>query len=292
MARLASNHCPNTELGKRHMPTPRELQPHRSARDLFGAKLRAYRGKQPLGALAAELRMSKSHLSRIELADYMPPPELPEQLDRRFGLDKVFAELYELARHEIHPDKVRRRMELEAQAQVIQEYSPQVVPGLLQTEAYARAQFHVHNPRASEGEIERLVSARMSRQALLVGDSRPDYSVIMDEAVLHRFYGGAQVMREQLLRLMDPCSSPSMCIQVIPFAQGGHALVGGSLSLWTLSKGNQVAYEESITTGTLLEDWESVAGLRRAYDVLSACALSPAQTADLIKRTLEALPHE
>lgn len=98
----------------------------------------------------------------------------------------------------------------------------------------------MHNPRASEGEIERLVSARMSRQALLVGDSRPDYSVIMDEAVLHRFYGGAQVMREQLLRLMDSCSSPSMCIQVIPFAQGGHALVGGSLSLWTLSKGNQV----------------------------------------------------
>ncbi|MEU2890489.1 Scr1 family TA system antitoxin-like transcriptional regulator [Streptomyces albidoflavus] len=53
-----------------------------------------------------------------------------------------------------------------------------------------------------------------------------------------------------------------------------------------------MAYEESITTGTLLEDWESVAGLRRAYDVLSACALSPAQTADLIQRTLEALPHE
>ncbi|MFF8367821.1 Scr1 family TA system antitoxin-like transcriptional regulator [Streptomyces lydicus] len=276
------------------MARSKELTPDRSARHLFGAKLREYRESRgwSLEALSDRVKLSKSHLSRIEIADYMPPPELAPVLDELFETEGTFVELFALARKEIHPDQFKRRMELEERATVIREYTPQLVPGLLQTGGYARAQFVMHNPKAAPEKIEELLTARMGRQALLLAEPSPDYSVILDEAVLRRAYGGPAVMRDQLSRLVDYALTPTSYIQVLPFNHGGHALVGGSLSLWTLENGQQVAYEESITTGTLLEDKTIVSGRVRAYDLLSASALSPAESADFIRSVMEALPDE
>jgi len=239
-----------------------------------------------LDALSVIVNTSKAHLSRIEHAESPIPPGLPPLLDKTFGTD-TFTDLYLLARKEVHPDQFRRRMELEARAAVIKEYTPQIVPGMLQTEDYARAQFRTHNPKASAQEIEDLVTGRMSRVATLLGDPQPDYSAVLDEAVLRRGYGGPAVMREQLTKLADLCLTPSTCLQVLPFSHGGHALAGGSLSLWTLRNGALVAYEEAITTGTLLEEADNVAAKFRAYDLLSASALSPGRSADVIRSLLE-----
>ncbi|MFE6226923.1 Scr1 family TA system antitoxin-like transcriptional regulator [Streptomyces sp. NPDC057854] len=277
------------------MPRPaRELTPERSARHLFGAKLRKAREDRGLSleALASKLTISKSHLARVEIAEYMPPPELPAQLDRYFETDGTFTELYALCTKEAHPDQFKRRMDLEAQAVIIREYSPQIVPDLLQTEDYGRAQFRTHLPKASDQEIEELWTLRLGRQALLLRSPRPDYSAILDEAVLRRSYGGPRVMREQLEALLGLCLTPTSFIQVLPFSHGGHALAGGSLSLWTLDSGQHVAYEESISSGTLLEEKTEVLAHVRAYDLLSASALSPSQSADLIQSVLEALPDE
>lgn len=275
------------------MPAAQELTPERSARDLFGAKLRQHRTERgmTLDDLSRAVTISKSHLSRVETAQYMPPPELPVQLGELFHTN-IFQELYALCRREVHPDQFRRRMDLESRAVIIKEYSPQIVPGLLQTEDYARAQFQVHMPKAPDDEIERLVTARLGRQAHLLGSPTPDYAVILDEAVLRRSYGGPGVMREQLSTLLQLALTPTSFVQVLPFSHGGHALAGGSLSLWTLDSGQHVAYEESITTGTLLEEKTDVISLLRAYDLLSASALSPAESAGLIRTTLEALPDE
>ncbi len=270
------------------------LTPDRSARHMFGAKMRAHRERSSmsLDALSGVVNFSKAHLSRIEHAESPVPQELPARLDAAFGTETVFMDLYALARKEVHPDKFRRRMELEARAVVIKEYSPQIVPGLLQTERYARAQFEVHNPKASTQEIDDLVIGRMSRQDLLLGDPRPDYAVILDEAVLRRPYGDSNVMREQLARLVGLTLTPSTYIQVLPFTHGGHALAGGSLSLWTLDDGTLVSYEEAITAGTLVEENVEAQAHMRAYDLLSASALSPATSADLIQSVMEALPDE
>ncbi|MGW1673318.1 helix-turn-helix domain-containing protein [Streptomyces sp. NPDC002324] len=271
-----------------------ELTPERSARHLFGAKLRGHRESRgwSLEALSSHVTVSRAHLARIEKAEYMPPPELPAQLDELFEAGGIFTELYALCRREAHPDKFRRRMELEAQALIIREYTPQSVPGLLQTEAYARAQFRTHNPKASEEQIEELWTLRLGRQTLLLGDPRPDYSVILDEAVLRRSYGGPAVMRDQLGKLVDLALTPTSFVQVLPFSHGGHALAGGSLSLWTLDSGQHVAYEESISAGTLVEEKADVLAKMRAYDLLSASALSPAKSADLMRSAMEALPDE
>ncbi|WP_338671833.1 helix-turn-helix transcriptional regulator [Streptomyces sp. SCSIO 30461] len=271
---------------------PRELTPDRSARHLFGAKMRAHRERagMSLEGLSNVVRISRSHLSRIETAEAMPPPSLPAMLDAAFGTDGIFEELYRLASKEIHPDQFQRRMELEARAVLIEEYSPQIVPGLVQTEDYARAQFVVSNPKATRDEIEELVTARMIRHARLEADPPPDLSLILDEAVLRRAFGGPSVMHAQLVRLAEMALTPTTVIQVLPFTHGGHPLVGGSLTLMTLDDGARVAYEESITTGTLLEDLSIVAERQRAYDLLRACALSPGDSAAFIRSLMEALP--
>ncbi|WKK26695.1 helix-turn-helix transcriptional regulator [Streptomyces olivoreticuli] len=274
---------------------PRTLTPDRSARHLFGAKMRAHRDRaesMSLEDLSDVVKVSKSHLSRIEIGEAMPPPELPAVLDGTFGTDGIFEELYRLACREIHPDQFRRRMELEARARVIAEYAGQIVPGLTQTEDYARALFKTYDPRATPEDIEELVAARMSRQALLKSDPVSDHSVIVDEAVLRRSFGGPAVMRAQLNRLIDLTLTPTSVVQVLPFEHGGHALMGGSLALLTLDDGTQVAWEEGISTGTLIEDLSGVAARQRAYDLLRACALSPSDSAAFIRSAMEALPDE
>ncbi|WP_044570625.1 helix-turn-helix domain-containing protein [Streptomyces iranensis] len=273
---------------------PRELTPDRSARHLFGAKMRAHRERanMSLERLKDVVMVSTSHLSRIETADAMPPPDLPKRLDAAFGTDGIFEELYGLVRREIHPDQFRRRMELEAQARLIEEYAGQIVPGLVQTEGYARALFETFDPKAAPEKIEELVTARMGRQTLLSADFPPDISLILDEAVLRRTFGGPTVMHAQLSRLVDLTLTPTSVVQVLPFEHGGHALVGGTLTLMTLGNGARVAYEESISTGTLLEDLAAVSARQRAYELLRACALSPSDTATFIRSLMEVLPDE
>ncbi|WP_308376818.1 helix-turn-helix transcriptional regulator [Streptomyces sp. ISL-99] len=245
-----------------------------------------------LDRLAEIVNYSSSHLSRIEAAEHMPPPDLSEKLDAAFGTDGHFARLYGIARHEWFPDRYRKRMELEEQAQVIAEYAGHVVPGLLQTDAYARALFKVGNPRGSDDEINEKVRARLSRQAILTADTAPDLSVIMDEAAIRRPIGGPEVMRGQLAELLPRVDAPTSVIQVLPFAHGEHALLGGSLTLLTLAGGAMVAYEEGINSGALIEDPDTVSTRLRSYDLLRAHALSPRRTAALIRSAMEELPHE
>ncbi|MBH1933009.1 helix-turn-helix domain-containing protein [Streptomyces sp. AV19] len=271
---------------------PRELTPDRSARHLFGAELRRHRVRagMSLEELAEIVNYSRSHLSRIEIAEHMPPPDLPARLDAAFGTDRLFERLYGLARNEAHPDKYRRQVELEARARVIAEYAGHFVPGLVQTENYARTLFRISKPHATDAEIEELVSLRLGRQALLRGEPRPHLSLIIDEAVIRRPIGSHQIWRTQLSALTSLVDTPASIVQVLPFAHGGHALMGGALSLFTLDDGTTVAYEESITTGELLEDPVRVHRHQRAYDLCRAYALSPSDTAAFISTVMEELP--
>ena len=269
----------------------KELTPERSVRHLFGYQMRKRRNEagMSLETLAKILQYSVSHLQRFETADTMIPPDLPARLDAEFGTGDTFAMLYIYARKEAHPDKFRRLMELEARATTIDEYAGDLVPGLLQTEAYARELFRASKPTAPESLIDDLWAARLGRQALLNADPAPYLSVILDEAVIRRPIGELPTMREQLLSLLPLVETPASMIQVLPFAHGNHALLGGSLKLLTLDSGQSVAYEESITTGTLLEEIESVRRHRRAYDVLRSHALSPRETAAMIRDASEEL---
>jgi transcriptional regulator with XRE-family HTH domain len=270
------------------------LTPDRSVRHFFGAEMRRYRENagMTLEGLAGVVHFARSHLSRIELAESIIPTELPAKLDAAFGTDGHFVRLYALAKKEVHPDRYRRLMELETQARIIHEFAGDVVPGLVQTEEYARALFRIFAPRATAEQIEEKVQARLSRQELLRATPPPDLTIVLDEAVVRRAVGGSAVMRAQLEALIEQVQAPRTTIQLLPFAHGEHALLGGSLKLMTLEDKTQAAYEESIATGTLLEDEESVSERRRHYDLIRACALSPRDTATFLRTVLEGLPDE
>ncbi|UCM90436.1 helix-turn-helix domain-containing protein [Streptomyces marincola] len=271
---------------------PNELTPHRSARHFYGADLRRLRmlAGISLATLAGEVPCSKSQLARIETAEAIPSTGLSEEFDRVFKTDGHFARLFGLVSHEIHPEQYRRHMEIEARAVIIREYAGQLVPGLLQTREYAYALFRATAPKASEEDILQKVDARLTRQELLRGENPPDHSVILDEAVLRRPVGGPAVMRAQLAALIERSNTPTSVVQVLPFTHGEHGLLGGTLRLLTLKDGETFAYEESIASGTLMEDRERVDERLHAYDLLRSHALSPVESAAFIRSVMEALP--
>ncbi|MDI2128555.1 helix-turn-helix domain-containing protein [Yinghuangia seranimata] len=267
----------------------RELRPDRSARDLYGSELRRHRtgAGLTLARLAQILRYSKTHLGNIETADRMIPPDLSPKLDAAFGTDGYFVRLYGLARHEQHPGKYRRFMELEAQASRILQYSGHLFPGLLQTEAYARSSLHIGDPEADDDEIEQLVAIRLGRQERLRSECPPHLSVILDEAVLRRPLGGVSTIRRQLAALLPVMDTGRTMIQVLPFSHGGHGLLGGSMTALTLPDDTTVVYLEGIQSGQIVEESEEVTRRIRAYERLRSYAYSPTESAAFITSVME-----
>lgn len=267
---------------------PQTLTPYLSARHYFGSEQRRHRERAGLSLvqLADILNSSKSTLARVETAELMPPPDLPARLDAAFGTDEHFHALYQLAKREAHPDQYRRFMDFEASAEVIENYEPQVVPGPLQTEDYARALLSCQEHLAKE-HVEALVAARMSRQERQRSDSAPARWAIIDESVLRRCVGSTEHMHKQLASLLAQVDTPDSKVQVMPFSSGPHSLMSGALTLLTLPDDSAVAYEEGIQAGHLYEDRDAVKKWRRQYEVLRANSLSPADSAELIQKAME-----
>lgn len=139
---------------------------------------------------------------------------------------------------------------MEAAASVIRTYEVQFVPGLLQTEDYARAVIRLGHPDASTTEIERRVELRMKRQAILQRPDAPKLWAVIDEAALRRPYGGAATMRSQIKRLIDLAELPSITIELMPFSAGGHAAAGGPITILRFAEDEipDVVYLEQLTS--------------------------------------------
>jgi transcriptional regulator with XRE-family HTH domain len=267
---------------------PQPLTPDRSVRHLYGSEVRRYRtnANMSLVQLADVLNYSKSHLARIETAEASPTRKVSEALDAAFVTDGYFLRLYRVARHEAHPSQYRHFMELEAQAISHQEYAGHTVPGLLQTEEYARALLRCY-PNLTSEQVEERVVARMDRQERRYSENPPHIWAILDEAVLRRPVGGKQCMLRQLGMLLPLMDTPNTKIQVLPFSHGEHALLGSSHTILTFADGSSVAHEEGREASRLYEDKEEVARRQRLYDELRAYALSPRDSAALIRAAME-----
>ncbi|MEE4594576.1 helix-turn-helix transcriptional regulator [Streptomyces sp. DSM 41524] len=268
---------------------PRELFPDRSARDLFGAEIRRHREKadMSLRRLSEVLNYSKSHLARIEAAESLPYDDLPAKLDACFGADGMFARIYALAKNEPFKSKYRQVMEVEKRAVAIEEYTCATIPGLLQTPEHARASLRIGNRFAPEAEIDAMVKARIDRQARLSQVQPPECWFILDEAALYRAAGEPEVMRHQLMSLIERGTQSRVTIQVLPFSAGQHAEAGNSLMLFTLPNEPLLAYEEGSRFGTIIEDREQVAARRKNYDLLRAMALSPRDSEAMIRAVMK-----
>lgn len=175
---------------------------------------------------------------------------------------------------------------LEQAASVIRGYEPHCVPGLLQTEEYARALTSAGNPNAAPGETERRVELRMGRQQILNRPDPPRLWVVIDEAVLRRPAGGPGVMGVQLNRLINATDEPNITIQVLPFAAGPHPVMYGMFHLLRFPTAElpDIIYGENLTSAFYLDKPADVASYTEALDRLCALASPADKTASILRR--------
>lgn len=272
------------------MPAPKELDPSASLAALYGSKLRKLRVRAGLTQrqLGDKIPIAHSRIAQFELGNEVPPEDVNRLLDELLAADGDLVDLWSHVKPMPHPQYARRFMDLEPKAVKMLKFLSQVVPGLLQTEAYARAQMRIGDPRESDVRIEERVHARLARQSVLHGDSPPLLWCILDEAVLRRPIGGPLVMAEQLDHLVAWAQTPHVVLQVLPFAAAGsHPMLSGSLTIMSFRRGPDVVYIEGVRSGELLKDAGEVAEYALAYDLLQASALPPDKSLAVVHDFLE-----
>jgi len=273
-------------------------------RMLLGAQLRRLREAADISAEKAgyAIRGSRSKISRMETGRVGLKVRDVEDLLTLYGVadERERAKVIALARrsrepewwtqyNDILPDWFETYLGLESAATAIRTFEMQFVPGLLQTEGYARAVTMLGHQTAPPDEIERRVGLRLGRQELLTREKPPRIWAVMDEAVLRRPIGGIQVMRVQLRRLAAAARLPHVTLQVVPFDRGGHAAASGSFSILRFEEQDlpDVVYIEQLTSALYLDQRADVEHYLEVVDQLSGEALTPTQTIRFIERVAQ-----
>ncbi|MCF3106573.1 helix-turn-helix domain-containing protein [Streptomyces roseoverticillatus] len=184
---------------------------------------------------------------------------------------------------DVLPEWFSAFVSLEGEANLIRAYEPHYVPGLLQTERYARAVLRAGQPHAPEADIERAVAVRRERQSLLTREGAPLLWVVMDETVLRRPIGGPDIMREQVSRLAEATALPNVRLQVMPFAAGPHPAMYGPFHIFRfpLPELPDIAYAENLVGASYFDQREDVSAFLEALDRMCAQA-APAQTTEAV----------
>ncbi|MFD5315721.1 helix-turn-helix transcriptional regulator [Streptomyces sp. NPDC127098] len=266
-----------------------DVIPPLTPRGLLGYEARRLRedAKLSLADVARIAACDKTYLSRVERAEKFPSEIFIAAVDTALGAGGLLNRLWEAAYNSTFPDYVRRFMELEAKAVKMHKYMAHAVPGLWQTEHYARAVIRSANPNATAEFVEEMVVARLARQRILNRPKPPLLWVVLDEAVLRRPIGGAQVMAAQLSAVVKMAGQPNTVVQVLPFGAGEHPTLGGSLTMLSFTDDHDVAYVEGVQTGQLMEARDTVAEYGLGYDLVRAKALSPDASIDMVRQVAE-----
>jgi transcriptional regulator with XRE-family HTH domain len=187
------------------------------------------------------------------------------------------------AYRDVLPPRYAEYIGLEAEAAEILKFEALSVPGLLQTEDYARSMMLDGFTEITESEIERRIEVRMARQSILTGERPPRLWVIIDEAVLRRCVGGHTVMREQLNQMIEVAKLPKVTIQVIPFGSGAHPGTAGSFAIIRFAEATDpIPYIETIAGDLYLERQSEVETCTLSWSFLTAKAISPQQSLAMI----------
>jgi hypothetical protein len=186
------------------------------------------------------------------------------------------------------PEWFQEYLGLESAASVIRSFELQFVYGLFQTEEYARAVTLLGHNSAPKDEVDRRVSLRMKRQTLLASPQSPRVWSVLDEGVLRRPVGGRSVLRNQLTRLTEVAGMPRVTLQVVPFARGGHAAASGAFSVLRFQEPEvpDVVFAEQLTSALYLDKRQDVDHYIEVMDLLSAQALTPAETRGFLAKAL------
>jgi transcriptional regulator with XRE-family HTH domain len=265
----------------------------------LGAELRRLRerAQRTVADVARELRWSESKLSRIETAHTGIREDDLHRLCTVYGADErdrsrltaLAGQARQRAWWEAYGDALPNPYEtyigFEAEAISISNYEAQVVPGLLQTDEYARAVNQADSVLDRPDVIDQRVAVRMARQAVLTRDPAPQLRVVLDEAVLRRPMGGPDVMRRQLLRLVEMGERPKITMQILPFEVGAHRALAGSFIILEFSDESDepLVYCEGMTGGVFRNKPDEVHSYVTSFESLRRVALDPQESLRFIE---------
>lgn len=231
-----------------------------------------------------KLGYSASLVSGIETMDKAPTADFAGRCDEIFGTPGTFATLQGLLAREAYPGFFAPVIPFERDAVRIHGWELGAIPGLLQTEDYARALIRSGRPQDDERAIDRLVAARMERQQIVARERAPLLWYVLDESILRHVVGGPAVMREQLDRLLAAADSPGIVVQALPFTADIHAGADGPISLYEFQDSPSVCYTECYGGGRIVEGRAEVGELMTVISLIRASALSARDSRELIRR--------
>ncbi|MFE5218726.1 MULTISPECIES: helix-turn-helix domain-containing protein [unclassified Streptomyces] len=232
-------------------------------------------------------------ISAVERGVRTPRPEFLQRADEVLRAEGLFTEVIPQVEEAMtkartrHPEWYRGYAALEAQAVSLHDYSTMGVLGLLQTEDYSRAVFTQRHPPLDEETIEKRVADRLSCQQIFEEWPPPEFSFVMEQAVLERPIGGPKVHADQLRMLLRIGHMRNVQLQVMPTGREVHPSLGGSFTLLIPKGKEQVAYMEVQGHPKLITDREEVRVLAARYGIIRAQALNPHESLALIEKVLE-----
>jgi transcriptional regulator with XRE-family HTH domain len=273
-------------------------------RILLGAQLRRLRESVGISREDAgyHIRASGSKISRMELGRVSFKERDVNDLLEFYGVTDAeeHEKLIQLTREanatpwwqkyqDVVPDWFQVYVGLEEAAQLIRVYEMQFVPGLLQTEDYARAVVLQGAPGLDPAEVDRRVAVRLGRQKLFAKGKGPRFWAVVDEAALRRPIGGKDVLAAQIERLMDAVNEPNITLQVMPFRYGGHAADGGAFTIMRFPEADlpDIVYMEYLTGALYLDKPDEVERYAAVMERLSVAATSPDRTRELLASMLK-----
>nr|WP_202459888.1 helix-turn-helix transcriptional regulator [Streptomyces sp. SID1328] len=247
---------------------------------------------------ARVLRVAPATVRRMETAEVSLKIPYLQLLLKSYGVPDDEAELFvQLAEeanrpgwwqrfHDILPGWFSMYVSLEGAAALIRSYEPHFVPGLLQTEDYARGVLRSGAiGQTSPDDIERHVDLRMRRQELLTRPDAPRFWAVMDETALRRPVGGPEVMRAQLDKLLEATTLPGVTLQVAPFANGPHPGTYGPFVLFRFAMPElpDMVYSEYLTGAVYLDARSEVATHLEVMDRMAAQAATAQRTKEILR---------
>ncbi|RPF46410.1 helix-turn-helix protein [Streptomyces sp. Ag109_G2-6] len=264
-----------------------------SPRALLGAELRVARERAAMSqaGLGEKLFVSGSYVGQMEAGTRRITLELANAIDEILRTGGFFVRNCRASSKAKHPDHFLAAAEAEAMAKTIRDYAPQSIPGLLQTEQYARAVCRAYQPTAPAQDIDELVESRLARAKLLTDPATPLLWCVFDEAVIRRQVGSHEVMADALHHVLTLIRSHRIIAQVIPFSAGAHAGMMGLLKIMSFDDAPPLSYAEGNGTGQLFDDPATVARHTLIYDLLTASALSPRESLAMIESAAKDYEH-
>ncbi|MEU3089114.1 helix-turn-helix domain-containing protein [Streptomyces massasporeus] len=253
----------------------------------FGAVVQGLRehaglSREEFGEL---VRFSKHTVASVELGRRMPDAEFVQRAEDVFGRTGALRRAAGcLERQPGLAAWFRRWAALEQAAITLYTYECRMIPGLLQTEAYARALFANQLPPLDDGQIEERWAARAERQKLLKGRPNTAFSFILEEHLFLRCLGGGGVTRELVDHLQEIAELRNVEVQIMPVAQGAHAGLAGPMQLLETPDNRWLAYNEGQRGGQFISDPKEISVLHRRYARMRSQALSLEDSSSLLQR--------